>query len=70
MSTETDVFFIRYFLSRTNLRQDGDSIGAYPLMHQVEVVSNILVLKLQGGFVVDVEEDNLAVILETIADIW
>ena len=70
MSTETDVFFIRYFSSRTNLRQDRDSFEAYPLMRRVEVVSNILVLKLQDGFVVDVEEDDLAVILETVADIW
>lgn len=69
-TTETDKFFIRYFSGKTLHRHDEDGIEAFPLVHRVDVVSNLLVLKMEDGMVVDVEEDDLPIILETVAELW
>lgn len=66
VTVESESLFIQYFSSKTAPCLDEDDIDGHPLVRRVDVVSTVLVLKMQDGLVVDANEEDVPGILDTI----
>lgn len=62
---ETDTLVLYYFSSKTQLAAEDNDMGLYPFARRADAVADILAFKVEDGKVVDADEEDAEMLLDS-----